>query len=106
MAAGSIPAIDRNPFTDEDDFAGLRAAMRSGVELQSITLTLTKRADGEKQKEEPVVDPDEVLWHLVKREVPDIATLYLEKSAAKDITLHSNVSKDIVSTLDSAAGRG
>ena len=105
-AAGTIPAIDGNPFTDEDDFAGLRAVMRSGVELQSITLTLTKRADGDEQKEEPVVDPDEVLWHLVRRAVPDIATLYLEKSAAKDITLHSARLKSSVSTLDSAASKG
>ena len=44
-----LPAFNTYPFTDKDDFKGLRWVMRAGVKLHSVTLSLTpsRRREGQ-----------------------------------------------------------
>ena len=69
-----IPAFDAYPFTDENNFAGLRWVIKMGIDLQGLTLSLN--ADEEAGLEE-VTERDDVLWCLVDRKVPDMAALYI-----------------------------
>ena len=62
-----IPAFDTYPFTDKDDFKGLRWVMRAGVKLHSVTLSLNAIAG---TGGAAVKNVDDVLWHLVKRRSP------------------------------------
>jgi ankyrin repeat protein len=53
-----------------------------------------------------VTEPNEVLWHLVDRKVPDIAALYITKSEARDTSKHSTEWNESLSTLWIAACNG
>ena len=41
-----IPAFHSYPFTDENDFKGLRWVMKMGIDLQGITLSVRAYAGG------------------------------------------------------------
>ena len=82
-----IPVFDEYPFTDENNFAGLRWVMKMGIDLQSITLSLRQEhmlslPVNEEEGYRQVATPNKVLFTLVDGKVPDIAALYAEKSSA------------------------
>ena len=98
-----IPAFDTYPFTDKNNFEGLRWVMKAGIELQGLELSLTA---GEVVSDS-VTEADSVLWHLVDRRMADIAELYTTKSSkAKDTTHFCEELEEEVPTLTIAAHRG
>ena len=91
-----IPAFDTYPFTDKNNFEGLRWVMKAGIELQGLELSLTA---GEVVSDS-VTEADSVLWHLVDRGMADIAELYTAKSSkAKDTTHFCEEWEEEVPTL-------
>ena len=97
-----IPAFHTYPFTDENNFEGLRWVIKAEVKLQSITLTLQSGAGGKGE----VTKKNDVLWHLVERGIPDIAELYATKSAARDTSNYYATFEEPVTTLWLAAYKG